>query len=164
MSKRLLIFVGVGLVVVAIALTLVVSGNKGAHLELKGQIVKIRTGALGEGNSIAVMDFRVENPSDKPFVVGDVEASLDPASGDKVDGVIVSKSDLKQIFQYNRFLGDQYNEGLGLRDVIAPHTTVDRMVAAHFEIAAKDLDQAKAIHLSVHDPGGAVWETTHSVH
>ena len=25
------------------------------------------------------------------------------------------KADLKQLFQYNRFLGDQYNDGLGLQ-------------------------------------------------
>ena len=31
------------------------------------------------------------------------------------DGVTVSKADLKQMFQYNRFLGDQYNDGLGLQ-------------------------------------------------
>ena len=33
-----------------------------------------------------------------------------------VDGITVSKGDLKQLFQYNRFLGDQYNDGLGLQD------------------------------------------------
>ncbi len=64
MSKRLLIFVGIGLVAVAIAVVVIVTANKGSHLELQGKILKVRTGALGEGNSIAVMDFRVENPSD----------------------------------------------------------------------------------------------------
>jgi hypothetical protein len=60
-----------------------------------------------------------------------------------VDGVTISKSDLKQLFQYNRFLGDQYNDGLGLQDAIAPHSTVDRMVAAHFEVSEADLEKAK---------------------
>jgi LEA14-like dessication related protein len=72
MNKRLLIFVGIGVLAVGVAVFLTVSGNEGSHLQLQGKILKVRTGALGDGNSIAVLDFRVENPSDIPFVVGNV--------------------------------------------------------------------------------------------
>ena len=75
MSKRLLIFFGIGVVAIAIAVVVILSANKGSHLQLQGKILKVRTGALGEGNSIAVMDFRVENPSDMPFVVRTVDIS-----------------------------------------------------------------------------------------
>jgi hypothetical protein len=163
MNKQLLIFVGIGVLVVGVAVFLMVSGNEGSHLQLQGKILKVRTGALGEGNSIAVMDFRVENPSDIPFVVGNVEVSLEKKSGEMVDGVTTSKSDLKQLFEYNRFLGDQYNDGLGMKDTIAPHTTVDRMVAAHFEVSNEALDAAKAVHLSLHDVDGPSWETSHAI-
>ncbi len=47
---------------------------------------------------------------------------------------MVAKGDLKQLFQYNRFLGDQYNDSLTIKDQIAPHATVDRMLAARFEV------------------------------
>ena len=164
MNKRLLIFFGLGVVAMAIAVVVIVTGNKGAHLQLVGKILKVRTGALGEGNSIAVMDFRVENPSDKPFVVRTVDISLEKKDGKMVDGVTVSKADLKQMFQYNRFLGDQYNEGLGLQDIIAPHSTVDRMVAAHFEVGNDELEKAKAVHLSIQDVDGPLWETSASIH
>ncbi len=164
MSKRLLILFGVGVVAMAIAVVVILSANKGSHLQLMGKILKVRTGALGEGNSIAVMDFRVQNPSDKPFVVRDVEITLEKPNGEMVDGVTVSKSDLKQLFQYNRFLGDQYNDGLGLQDTIAPHSMVDRMVAAHFEVGNADLEKAKAVHLSIQDVDGPLWETTASIH
>src|SRR5580700_2813912 len=157
MSKQLLIFFGIGVLVVGVAVFLAVSGNEGSHLQLQGKILKVRTGALGDGNSIAVLDFRVENPSDVPFVVGNVEVSLEKKNGEMVEGVTVSKSDLKQLFQYNRFLGDQYNNGLGLKDTIAPHATVDRMVAGHFEVGNQDLDSAKAVHLSLHDVDGPSW-------
>jgi hypothetical protein len=163
MNKQLLIFVGLAVVAVGAAVFVAVNGNKGSHLQLQGKILKVRTGALGDGNSIAVLDFRVENPSDVPFIVGNVEVSLEKKSGEMVDAVTVSKSDLKQIFQYNRFLGDQYNDGLGLKDTIAPHATVDRMVAGHFEVSNRDLDSAKAVHLSLHDVDGPSWETSHSV-
>ncbi len=142
---------------------LTVTGNKGSHLQLQGKILKVRTGALGDGNSIAVLDFRVENPSDIPFVVGNVEMSLEKKNGEMVDGVTVSKADLKQLFQYNRFLGDQYNDGLGMKDTIAPHATVDRMVAVHFEVGNQDLDSAKAVHLSSTMWMVRSWETSHSI-
>lgn len=164
MNKRLLIFFGIGVVALAIAVVVVVTGNKGAHLQLVGKILKVRTGALGEGNSIAVMDFRVENPSDKPFVVRNVDINLEKQDGMMEEGVTVSKSDLKRLFQYNRFLGDQYNDGLGLQDMIAPHSTVDRMVAAHFEVSDHDLEKAKAVHVSIQDLDGPLWETSASIH
>ena len=62
------------------------------------------------------------------------------------------------------FLGDQYNDGLSLRDIIAPHATVDRMVAAHFELSDADLEKAKAVHVSIQDVNGPLWETTASIH
>ena len=163
MSKQLLIFFGIGVVAIGIALVVILSANKGAHLQLQGNILKVRTGALGDGNSIAVMDFRVTNPSDLPFVVRNVEITLEKKNGEMEDGVTVSKSDLKQLFQYNRFLGDQYNDGLGMRDTIPPRSTVDRMVAAHFEVDARELEKAKAVHLSIQDVDGPLWETSHSV-
>lgn len=164
MSKQLLIFVGIGLVAVAIAVVVIVAGNQGSHLRLQGKILKVRTGALGEGNSIAVMDFRVENPSNVPFIVRNVEISLEEPDGKMEDGVTISKADLKRMFQYNRFLGDQYNDGLSLQDTIAPHTTVDRMVAGHFEVSEQALEKAKAVHLSIQDVDGALWETSASTH
>ena len=81
MSKQFLIFFGVGVVAIVIAVVAVLSTTKGSHLELKGQIMKIRTGALSDEDSIAVLDFRVENPSDVPFVVRQVEVSLEKPDG-----------------------------------------------------------------------------------
>jgi hypothetical protein len=51
-----------------------------------------------------------------------------------------------------------------LQDTIAPHSTVDRMVAAHFEVSEADLENAKAVHLSIQDVDGPLWETTASIH
>jgi hypothetical protein len=164
MSKQVLVFFGLGVVALAIAVVVILTANKGSHLELQGKILKVRTGSLGEGNSIAVMDFRVENPSDVPFVVRNVEITLEKPNGEMLDAVTVSKADLKQLFQYNRFLGDQYNEGLGMKDTIAPHATVDRMVAGHFEASDRDLEKAKAVHLSIQDVDGPLWETSHGIY
>jgi hypothetical protein len=136
--------------------------HRGAHLELKGEILKIRTGELSDRDSIAVLDFRVTNISDVPFVVRQVEVTLDKADGSTAESAIISKMDLHQLFQYNRFLGDQYNDSLSIKDTVAPHQTVDRMVAARFDIPNKDLESAKTIHLSIQDLDGPLFETSKS--
>lgn len=163
LSKRFLILFGVGIAAVALAVYGILSYTKGSHLVLQGKIMKIRTGALSDRDSIAVLDFRVENPSDLPFVVREVEVNMEQPDGSLTQGANVAKDDLKRLFQYNRFLGDQYNDALTIKDTVPPHTTVDRMVASRFDVANKDLEAAKAIHLSIQDMHGPLFETSSSV-
>jgi hypothetical protein len=163
LSKQFLIFFGIGILAVVVAVIVILSATKGAHLELQGKIIKIRTGALSDDDSIAVLDFRVRNISDVPFVVREVDVTLDKPNGSSVQGANVSRGDLKQLFQFNRFLGDQYNDSLSIKDTIPPHGAVDRMVAARFDVKNEDLEAAKAIHLSIQDMGGALFETSRSV-
>jgi hypothetical protein len=160
MSKQFAIFFGIGVVVIAIAVSLVLSSTKGSHLVLNGKVLKVRTGALSESDSIAVMDMRLENPSNLAFVVRQVEVTLEKKDGTMADGLVVSKGDLKQLFQFNRFLGDQYNDSLTIKDQIPGHATVDRMVAARFDVKNQDLESAKAIHLSIQDMDGPLFETS----
>jgi len=157
------IFMGVGVLIVAVALAVILYGNKGSHLELKGEIIKVRTGAIDEHNSAAVLDFRVQNVSDVPFVVRDVKVTADEPNGDRAEGIIISKSDFKQLLDFNKFLGKQFNEGLSMRDKIAPHQTIDRMVAVRFEIPQSDLDKAKQIRLWLQDMDGPEFETTKAI-
>jgi hypothetical protein len=160
MSKQFAICFGIGVLVIAIAVVLILSSTKGSHLVLNGKVLKVRTGALSEDDSIAVMDLRMENPSNLAFVVRQVEVTLEKKDGSMADGLVVAKGDLKQLFQYNRFLGDQYNDSLTIKDQIAPHATVDRMLAARFEVKKDDLEAAKAIHVSIQDMDGPLFETT----
>ncbi len=162
MSKQFLIFFGVGVVVIAVSVWGILYSHRGAHLELQGKILKIRTGALSDNDSIAVLDFRAQNISDVPFVVRVVEVTAEKPDGGTVESVIISKMDLHQLFEFNRFLGDQYNDSLSLKDKIAPHETVDRMVAARFEIPNKELESVKTIHLSIQDVDGPLFETSKS--
>ena len=83
-----------------------------------------------------MLDFRVQNPSNLPFVVREVEVTLEKPDGSTMEGVNVAKGDMKQLFQFNRFLGDQYNDALTIKDTVPPHATVDRMVAARFDVQA----------------------------
>ena len=163
MTKQFLIFAGIGVAVIGLAIFFVFVSTKGSHLELKGEILKVRTGELDEQNSAAVLDLRLENPSNIPFVVRDVTATLDKQDGTSGEGLVVSRSDMKTLFQYNRFLGQQYNESLTIKDKIAPHSRVDRMVAIHFSVPDQQLENAKGIRVQIEDMDGAVFQTSSKI-
>lgn len=163
MSKQFLIMFGVGILVIGVAVFFLVYSNRGSHLELKGNILKVRTGALSDQDSIAVLDMRLENPSDVPFVVREVEVTLDKQDGTTANAALIAKTDLHQLFQFNRFLGDQYNDSLSIKDQVPPHSTVDRMVAARFDIPNKDLENARNLHVSIQDMDGPLFELNRSM-
>jgi len=163
MSKQLVIGVGAGLVVIAVSIFLVFSTTKGAHLELKGSILKVRTGELDENSSAALLDVRLENPSNILFVVREVTAQLEKSDGALVDGIMVPRMNVKNMLLYNKFLGAQYNDTLTIKDKVPAHQTIDRMIAVTFPVSGKDLDAAKAIHLNIEDLDGAMFSVAHPV-
>ena len=77
---------GIGLVVIAIGLAGVFYMQRGAHVELKGSVLKVRTAALDEKSSVAVLDFRFVNPSDVPFVVRTVDVTMEDKDGSTYPG------------------------------------------------------------------------------
>lgn len=160
MSKNLAIFIGVGILVVAAALGVILYETKGSHLELKGEILKVRLGVIDEHNTAAVLDLRLENLSDVPFVMRDVKVTADAPNGDKVEGISISKSDFKQLLEYNKFLGKQFNEGFSIKDKAPPRQTIDRMLAVRFELSQAELEKCKLIRVWLQDMDGADFEIT----
>lgn len=157
MSKQFWGFFAVALAAVAIVVSIVWFGNVSAHLVLKGTILKVRTLALSDGkSSIAVVDFRLKNPSAVPFVVKDVVLSMEPQSGQVVTGTSVSKPDVNMVFQAHPVVGPKFNDVLSLRDTIPGGQTLDWMVAARFDLPSSALDQRKSIHLHLEDLDGTV--------
>ena len=154
MDKRLLIPVLIGVAVVAIAVTFILTGTRGAHLALEWKLVKPRIGAIDENSSVVVVDFRIANPSDVRFVVGDVSATLTKANGETADGELIARSDVPQVLAFNRFLGNQYNPVLIIRDEIKPHETFDRMVAIRFELPLAELQKSRKMTLTLRDVDG----------
>lgn len=152
---------GVGLAAMSALVFGIFRSTKGNHLQLEGKILKIRTGALTESDSIAVLDFRIQNPSDVPFVIRIVKVTLEKADGGKLVGELVPKSGVNQLFQFNRFLGSPYNEALSLRDKVPPRDKLDRMVAARFDLPQPQLENGKSIHLYMQDLDGPEFETSH---
>jgi len=151
-------FLLVGLVVAGAAVGFLMWWNRGAHLELKGEILKVRTLKTDEKNSIAIIDFRFVNSSDYRFVVRQVEVTLEDADGAVVGSVPVSDVDATRLFQYYKVLGQKYNPSLLMRDRVAPRQSLDRMIAAAFAMTEEKLQQRKRLKIRVEDVDGAVSE------
>jgi hypothetical protein len=147
-------FLIVGLAVVGIALGFLFIGTKGNHLELNGTILKVRTLPLSEKASLVIVDFRVSDPSDIPFIMKGASLTLEPATGEILDGMTVTKSDIENVFKYNPILGPKFNDVLGIKDRIEPHQRLDRMVGARFEIPEAQAEERKAVHLHIEEMGG----------
>ena len=158
MSKQFWMFLLVGLVVAGAGVGFLMWWNRGAHLELKGEILKVRTLKTDENNSIAIIDFRFVNSSDYRFVVRQVEVTLEDAGGAVVGSVPVSDVDATRLFQYYKVLGQKYNPSLLMRDRVAPRQSLDRMIAAAFAMTEEKLQQRKRLKIRVEDVDGAVSE------
>lgn len=138
---------------------LLFTGTKGAHLRLEGKILKVRVLALsGSGASLAMVDFRVTNPSDVPFVVSSIRLKLSTAKGDVEEGVTISRPDIDNVFRYEKLLGPKFNEVLTIQGRIAPHQRVDRMVGARFEMPEAAFNARRGLRLEIEDVDGTMAE------
>lgn len=154
MTKQFWMSLLIGLAAVGIGIAFVFIGTKGNHLELTGTILKVRVLPLSPEASLVIVDFRVTDPSDVPFVMKSASLTLEPGSGAALDGMTVAKSDIENVFKYNPLLGPKFNDVLGIRDKIAPHQRMDRMVGARFEIPEAQAEDRKAIHLHIEEIDG----------
>ena len=162
LTQRFLSAFGVGLVVILIAVAWILYMQRGAHIEPQGKILKVRTQALDENAAVAIADFRVENSSDYPVVVRELQVTLEGADGKTYEGSVVAEMDAKRLFQYYPLLGQKYNDTLKIRDRITPHQTIDRMIAARFEMPQTELDKRKKMAIRVVDVDGPSGELTES--
>jgi len=148
--------------VIAIVVVWVLYMQRNAHIEPQGKILKVRTQAMDENSAVAVVDFRIVNTSDYPIWVREVVVSLQGPDGNTYDGAVVSETDAKTLFRYYPLLGQKYNDSLIVRDRIHPHQTVDKMIAARFEMPQGQLDARKKLTVHIEDvdgPSGDLVET-----
>jgi hypothetical protein len=158
LSKQFRMTFGIGLVVILIAVAAILYIQRGAHIELKGAVLKVRTLAMDENSSVAVVDFRFANPSDYPFVVRSVDVSVTGADGQNYESMPVSEVDAKRLFQYYPILGQKFNDSLLPRDKIPPRHSEDRMIVARFEVPVARLDARKNLKIRIEDVDGPVSE------
>jgi hypothetical protein len=134
MNKNLLIGIGAGAVCVAIAVWGIVYMQRGAHLQMPGKFLKMRTAPLEDNSSLAMVDFRITNASDYAAVIRSVSLVCEEPNGNRIQGTIMADQDAQRVFDAFPILGQKYNASLKLRDDVPPRATWDRMVGARFEV------------------------------
>lgn len=155
MNKQLPIPWVAGAGIVAILIAGILYMQRGAHIEVRGAILKVRTLAMQDDSSIAVADFRFANPSNYPFVVQRVEVSLEGPDGETFEGATVSEVDARNLFQHFPILGQKFNSTLLPREKVAPRQTLDRMVAARFEVPEPKLQNRRNLIIRITEVDGA---------
>ena len=158
MKNPLVVGVAVGVAVIALLVAGAFYVQRGAHIELTGQVLKVRTAPVDEHSSMAVVDFRFTNPADYAFVVRSVTVVLEDKGGKETEGSTIAEDDTQLVFDSLPLLGHKFNRSLIARDKIKPHDTDDRMVAARFEIPHDAMEARKRFVLRIEEVDGAVSE------
>jgi len=157
-SKTFVTAFGVGLAVIALAVAGIFIMQRGAHLQLPGKVLKVRTVPLDENSTLVAVDFRVTDPSDYPFQVHSVTVVLEDAAGNGSEGQTVSEMDTRRVFAGLPLLGQQYNDVLKERDRIGAHATADRMVMVRFELPESKLVARRRFLVRIEEVDGVVSE------
>ena len=163
MNKRLAIFLGIGLVIAGVAAALIFMKHVSSHLEVKGEILKIRADKIDEANCVAILDIRLENVSDVAFTVRTITVMLENAAGEKSEGETLSRKAIPELLSYNKFLGQLYNDTISATDTIKPREKMDRSLVVRFDVPLDTFNKAKQIRLTIEDPTGMQVETTKPV-
>ena len=158
MNKTLLKALGIAVLVVAAIVGGVFYMQRGAHVELQGKILKVRTAPLDENSSVAVLDFRFTNIADYPFAVRDVTVTLQDSAGNPIQGTPIAETDAQHLFEAIPLLGQKYNASLIVRDKIPAHASEDRMIAARFDIPEAQIEKRRQLTIRVEDVDGPVSE------
>ena len=154
MSKGILIAALIGGGIVALLVATVFQTHKGAHVELNGKILKVRTAPIDENSSVAAVDFRITDPADYPFMVRSVTLTVVDANGKQIDGDTVSEPDAKRLFDALPLLGPKYNPSLTINERVGAHQTIDRMSSARFEVPDSVLAGRKNLILHIEEVDG----------
>ena len=158
MSKTFAVAFGVGIACIAMAVAAILYMQRGAHMEIPGKVLKVRTAPLDENNSAAVLDFRLTNDSDYAAVVGTVTVVLEDQAGGELEGQTAADIDARRMMEGIPLLGQKYNDTLITKEKIAPHATIDRMVAAGFRVPEARLEARKRFVVKVEEIDGRVFE------
>ena len=156
MSRTLLITFAVGIVVVAIAVSGVVYMQRGAHVELSGKILKVRTAPLDEQSSAVAIDFRITNPSGYPFQIAAVTVVMENQGGATTEGATASEMDAQRLMAGVPLLGEKFNPSLMVRERVPGRATYDRMIAARFEAPDSQLQSRKRFLVKIEEVDGVV--------
>ena len=158
MQKTFLVAFGIGLAIIALAVGGIFVMQRGDRIELPGKILKVRTAELDADSSIAVIDFRITNPSDVQFEVRTVTVEMEDNQGKSYQGQSVSEMDSIRLFEGLPVLGQKYNKTLLMRERLGSHGSGDRMIAARFQAPLAMIDGRKRFIVRIEEVDGKSFE------
>jgi hypothetical protein len=169
----------VGFAVIAILVGGIFYMQRGDKIDLPGKIIKVRTAVLDDGKadrgpdhpptSVAVIDFKISNPSDVIFEVRTVTVTMIGADGHTYEGQITSDSDAASMMKVLPVdptrveqwpTSEKYNKSLMVKERIGAHDSQDRMVAARFVVPINELDARKNLKIRIEETDGKTFEYT----
>ena len=157
MSRTLLVTFGIGIVVIAIAVAAIFYTHRGAHLELPGKISRPHRASgrekLGGGRRLSG-----EQPLRYSLHGAHRDGGPGRASGNQIEGQTSSDIDAQRLMAGIPLLGPKYNPSLIVRDKVPPHGSLDRMVAARFEVPEATLQTRKRFLVRIEEIDGLVVE------
>jgi len=158
-NKRLVAYIGVAVAILAVVMAVGLYLTRGTHIRLEGSIQKVRTLSVEDNSSILFVDFRFVNPAEYEFLVKEVEVHIVTADGNTHTGTNVAEIDARRLFEYYpAILGQKFNDTLVAKERILAHQSLDRMIAARFEVPQAELDARKQLIIRVQDVDGAFSE------
>jgi hypothetical protein len=142
--------------IVAVLLAIVLWGNRGAQVRLEGRILKTRLIPTDDAACLAVLEARINNPSNVTFVVKDVHFKVLLADGTTLDGDQVAQMDLDRVLGFLKIHGPRYNPVLKPKDSFTGSSQSDRTIVASFPRSAAAIERRKGFIIDVDDVDGAV--------
>ena len=156
MSKGFAVGFAITFVVIAVVIWRIADATKGNHLAPITKVGKVRVQKVDDNESIVVLDFSVNNDSDRKLVVRTVESHLDSPDGSTVDGSVISAHDLDIVLKNYPELGGQYNPAFKAWDEVKPHERIDRMIGVRYDVPDEKIARRKDIDLRLEDISGIV--------
>jgi hypothetical protein len=155
-SKGFGIGFAITLAVIAVVIWRIAVVTKGNHLAPITKVGKVRVQKVDDNESIVVLDFSVNNDSDRKLVVRTVESHLDAADGSTVDGSVIAARDLDIVFANYPDLGEKYNPAFRAWDEVKPHEKIDRMIGIRYDVPDATIAKRKDFDLRLEDISGIV--------
>jgi len=132
----------------AVALALVAC----VRIKLEGEIQKVRVYAVDEKATIVVVDFRSTPGSE--FMIGDAALEIETKDGRTLTGIAAADVDARRFLEAHPEQGPAYNPSLRNRERLKRGETVDRMLAAQFDVPEADVRSRKALRIRVKEVDG----------
>lgn len=141
----------VGLLVIAVAVGVILFMQRGAHMELTGQMT-VSVHGTDPNTALAIFSLHLNNPSDYGFEVSNVTVTLETDKGD-FPVTTIGRADTQRLADAMPEFGP-FHPTLYTHYVIPPRSAGDYTVLAQYNAPEKVLNDRKRFVLRVQEING----------